>query len=130
MSTPSEQVKTAAEKAEEYAKENVCSLPGEHPEIVKSERIVAAAHWLAGHAEGMREAMVSDEVKALALALDFYTGVGGTDSRRIEWNEHVCDSYSGIQWAPDWLGEMQDEPGEIAIKALDRFEKFKTELKR
>lgn len=58
----------------------------------------------------------------LVEALEFYS----TDTNekvigQIEWNPHVCDQYSGLMYAPDWDGSLQDEPNEIALKALKEY---------
>lgn len=66
---------------------------------------------------GVELSRLVDALEVAERALEFYSGEGGIAKRNIEWNPHVCDSYSGRQYAPDWLGEMQDEPGEIAQKA-------------
>lgn len=59
-----------------------------------------------------------DKVKQLEQALKHY-------ARRYEqglcwnWNERIPDSYSGVVHEFDWNGEEQDEPWEIAEKALN-----------
>jgi hypothetical protein len=59
-------------------------------------------------------------------ALKFYSGQLQYEGKNyIEWNPHVCDSYSGLRYAPDWPGDLQDEPGEIAEKALAALKKAK-----
>lgn len=54
----------------------------------------------------------------LVEALEFYEGKGGIKAGHIEWNPHVCDKYSGLGYAPDWDGNVQDEPWEVASRAL------------
>ena len=46
-------------------------------------------------------------------ALEFYAG-----KRDGKWVDHVCDSYSGLRYAFDWNGDTQDEPYEVAERAL------------
>lgn len=61
-------------------------------------------------------------------ALKFYAGqyeYGG--KKWIEWNPHVCDSYSGLQYAPDWDGSLQDEPQDFAVKALAKIAELQKE---
>lgn len=65
------------------------------------------------------------ELKAkLAIAveaLQFYsTAPDCVVEGQIEWRPHVCDSYSGQQYAPDWDGSLQDKPNEIASEALSK----------
>lgn len=46
-------------------------------------------------------------------ALEFYAG-----KRDSEWLKHVCDTYSGETVTLEWNGDTQDEPQEVAEKAL------------
>lgn len=55
------------------------------------------------------------KLEVALTALKFYGKHGAPDS---EWVNHVCDSYSGLVSAFDWLGEIQDEPWEVAEKAI------------
>lgn len=47
----------------------------------------------------------------LAEALSHY-------AKRDMWTDHVIDSHSGLCWFFDWDGDLQDEPYELAEKAL------------
>ncbi len=40
------------------------------------------------------------------------------DGKVWNWMDWVCDKYSGLAWHFDWNGDEQDEPWEIAEKAL------------
>lgn len=66
------------------------------------------------------EAGFVDELNAenarLREALKFY----GKSHPQGEWIDHVCDSYSGLAYAFDWPGDVQDEPWEVAERALSR----------
>ena len=66
-------------------------------------------------------AVAVDELAALRAenlrlreALEFYAG--HRDGKWDEW--HVCDSYSGAGALFDWNGDTQDDPWEVARKAL------------
>ncbi len=73
------------------------------------------------HSHNRHESAISHEdVMGLITALEFYSGVGDKE-RVIEWRPHVCDSWTGQGYDPDWNGSLQTEPGEIAIKALATF---------
>lgn len=51
-------------------------------------------------------------------ALEFYAG-----NKDGKWESHVCDSWSGLNFIFDWNGDTQDEPNEVAIKALAEIRK-------
>lgn len=52
-------------------------------------------------------------------ALKFYSTPPNEKVKgQIEWNPHVCDKYSGLEYSPDWDGDLQDEPNDIAVKGL------------
>ena len=51
-------------------------------------------------------------------ALEFYAG-----TKDGKWVDHVCDSYSGLNYAFDWNGDTQDEPHEVAVKAIAEIRK-------
>ena len=75
-------------------------------------------HWFKLGAQFERSRLLPI-IKEMQKALQFYsTKTNEMIDRQIEWRPHACDSYSGTQYAPDWDGDMQDEPGEIAQKAL------------
>lgn len=73
-------------------------------------------------------AIFEQREKMLVEALRFYsTAPEEKINGQIEWNPHVCDSYSGRVYAPDWDGDIQDEPNEIAAKALAALEASRAE---
>lgn len=75
-----------------------------------------------------KHTLLLESNEALVKALKFYVG-GKAEDKVIEWNPHVCNSYTGLQYAPDWLGEMQNEPGEIAANALAAHKELMEKLK-
>lgn len=73
---------------------------------------------IVNHIEYALDEWENAEVDRLKQALKHY-------ARRYEqgscwnWNERIPDSYSGVVHEFDWKGEEQDEPWEIAEKALN-----------
>lgn len=56
-------------------------------------------------------------VTRLNETVNFYSS--NANRQCIQWGEiHVCDSYSGGNYLPDWDGDLCDEPWEPADKAL------------
>lgn len=62
--------------------------------------------------------MLKTKLKVAEDALEFYAG-----TKDGKWVDHVCDSYSGLNYAFDWNGDTQDEPHEVAVKALAEIRK-------
>lgn len=60
------------------------------------------------------------EVERLRSALSHYARRYETDTKECwNWKDRVCDSYSGSVSHFDWNAHEQEEPWEIAEKALE-----------
>ena len=76
---------------------------------------------------------ITESYRAILLkaekALRFYSGVGPEDEV-IEYKRHACSDnrHSGWMETVDWNGDLQDGPGEIAIKALKEIEEARAAL--
>ena len=66
---------------------------------------------------------LKEQNRIMREALEFYAGFEqNKEDYKSKWWEHVCDSYSGEEWAFDWEGHLQDEPWGVARKALKQIE--------
>lgn len=64
-------------------------------------------------------AALEDEREDLMSALKHYAR-RYEDGKVWNWTSYVCDKYSGLLDHFDWRGEEQDEPWEVAERALNR----------
>jgi hypothetical protein len=76
---------------------------------------------IAARAENARLLPVVTELLELVTRLNETVNFYSSNANRqcIQWGEtHVCDSYSGGNYLPDWDGDLCDEPWEPADRAL------------